>query len=49
VKYAGLAPDYVGPYQFNVVVPAVAANAAAPVTFTVNGTANTQTLYLAIN
>jgi len=49
VKYAGLAPNYVGLYQFNVVVPAIAANAAAPVTFTVNGAPNTQTLYLAVN
>jgi uncharacterized protein (TIGR03437 family) len=48
VRYAGLAPDYVGLYQFNVVVPAIAANNAAPVTFTVNGTAGTQTLYLAV-
>jgi uncharacterized protein (TIGR03437 family) len=48
VKYAGLAPNYVGLYQFNVVVPAIAANNAAPVTFQVSGTAGTQTLYLAV-
>jgi len=47
-QYAGLAPGYVRLYQFNVVVPAIAANNAAPVTFTVNGTAGTQTLYLAV-
>jgi uncharacterized protein (TIGR03437 family) len=49
VNYAGLAPDYVGLYQFNVVVPTIAATNAAPVTFTLNGTAGTQTLYLAVN
>ncbi|HUB77666.1 MAG TPA: FG-GAP-like repeat-containing protein [Bryobacteraceae bacterium] len=48
VRYAGLAPNYVGLYQFNVVVPAIAANAAAPLAFQVNGTAGTQTLYLAV-
>jgi len=48
VRYAGLAPNYVGLYQFNVVVPEIAANNAAPVTFQVGGTAGTQTLYLAV-
>jgi uncharacterized protein (TIGR03437 family) len=48
VQYAGLAPDYVGLYQFNVVVPAIPANNAAPVTFSVNGIAGTQTLYVAV-
>jgi uncharacterized protein (TIGR03437 family) len=48
VLYAGLAPNYVGLYQFNVVVPSIAANNAAPVTFQVGGTAGTQTLYLAV-
>jgi uncharacterized protein (TIGR03437 family) len=48
VQYAGLAPNYVGLYQFNVVVPAIAANNAATVKFQVNGTAGTQTLYLAV-
>jgi uncharacterized protein (TIGR03437 family) len=48
VQYAGLAPDYVGLYQFNVVVPSIPANNAAPVTFTVNGVTGTQTLYLAV-
>jgi len=49
VRYAGLAPDFVGLYQFNVLVPSIAASNAAPVTFSVNGTAGTQTLYLAVN
>jgi uncharacterized protein (TIGR03437 family) len=48
VRYAGLAPNYVGLYQFNIVVPAITANNAAPVTFQVNGTAGAQTLYLAV-
>jgi uncharacterized protein (TIGR03437 family) len=48
VKYAGLAPGYVGLYQFNVVVPNVAADDLTPVTFTLGGVAGTQTLYTAI-
>jgi uncharacterized protein (TIGR03437 family) len=48
VQYAGLAPDFVGLYQFNVVVPSIASNDAARVTFSVSGTAGTQTLYLAV-
>jgi uncharacterized protein (TIGR03437 family) len=46
--YAGLAPGYTGLYQFNLVVPNVAPNDAAPITFTLGGTAGTQKLYLAI-
>jgi uncharacterized protein (TIGR03437 family) len=48
VKYAGLAPGYVGLYQFNVVVPNIAANDLTPVTFTLGGVPGTQTLYTAI-
>jgi uncharacterized protein (TIGR03437 family) len=48
VNYAGLAPGYVGLYQFNVVVPSVPANDLTPVTFTLGGVAGTQTLYTAI-
>jgi uncharacterized protein (TIGR03437 family) len=52
VTYAGLVANAVGLYQFNIVVPAIAANAAAPITFTVNinGTdvAGTQTLFTAV-
>jgi uncharacterized protein (TIGR03437 family) len=48
VNYAGLAPDYVGLYQFNVVVPSVPANDLTPVTFTLGGVAGAQTLYTAI-
>jgi len=46
--YAGLAPGYTGLYQFNVVVPANAGTGAVPLTFTVDGTAGTQTLCLAL-
>ena len=52
VQYAGLVAGAVGLYQFNVIVPAIAANNAVPLTFTVNvnGTdvAGTQTLYTAV-
>jgi uncharacterized protein (TIGR03437 family) len=49
VSYAGLSPGYVGLYQFNVVVPAVADNDLVPLTFTLGGTAGTQTLYIAVH
>jgi uncharacterized protein (TIGR03437 family) len=49
VPYAGLAPGYVGLYQFDVVVPAVADNDLVPVTFALGGTAGTQTLYIAVH
>lgn len=48
LPYAGLAPNLVGLYQFNVVVPGVAPGDAVPVTFTLNGTPGTQTLALPI-
>jgi uncharacterized protein (TIGR03437 family) len=37
-----------GLYQFNVVVPAVAASDTVPLTFTLNGVGGTQTLSIAI-
>ncbi len=46
--YYGLAPGSVGLYQFNVVVPSVAASDAVPVTFMLNGVAGTQQLFTAI-
>ena len=46
--YAGLAPGFAGLYQFNIVVPQVPAGNAVPFTFTLGGTAGTQTLYLAV-
>jgi uncharacterized protein (TIGR03437 family) len=48
VTYAGLAPNAVGLYQFNVVVPNVASSAAVPLTFTLDGISGTQTLYIAV-
>jgi uncharacterized protein (TIGR03437 family) len=48
VTYAGLAPTTVGLYQFNVVVPSVAASDSVPLTFTLGGTAGLQTLYIAV-
>jgi len=47
-SYQGLAPGFVGLYQFNVVVPTITANSAATLTFTQGGKAGTQTLYTAV-
>jgi len=49
VAYAGLAPGYVGLYQFNVVVPTVANSNAVPFTFTLGGASGGQTLYTAVH
>jgi uncharacterized protein (TIGR03437 family) len=49
VAYYGLAPGYVGLYQFNVAIPQIANNDFVPVTFTLSGTAGTQTLYTAVH
>ncbi|HKA00352.1 MAG TPA: choice-of-anchor V domain-containing protein [Candidatus Solibacter sp.] len=46
--YAGLAPNFVGLYQFNVTVPNIANNDLAPVAFTLDGTDGPQTLFLAV-
>ena len=46
--YGGLAPQEIGLYQFNVIVPNVAPGDAVPLTFTQGGVSGTQTLYLAI-
>lgn len=48
VTYAGLAPTFVGLYQFNIQVPQVASADAVPVVFTLNGTASAQTLNIAV-
>ena len=48
VGYGGLAPNAVGLYQFNVVVPNVAPSDTVPLTFTLGGVAGTQTLYIAV-
>jgi uncharacterized protein (TIGR03437 family) len=47
-SYAGLAPSFTGLYQFNVVVPSVAANTALPLSFTLGGVKGGQTLYIAV-
>jgi uncharacterized protein (TIGR03437 family) len=48
IGYDGLAPNAVGLYQFNVVVPNAAASDTVPLTFTLGGVAGTQTLYIAV-
>ena len=48
VTYAGLTPQIVGLYQFNVVVPNVAASDTVPVAFTLGGVSGTQNLVIAI-
>jgi len=48
IPYDGLAPNFVGLYQFNVVVPQIAPSDRVPVTFTLGGTSGTQTLYTAV-
>jgi uncharacterized protein (TIGR03437 family) len=42
VQYSGLAPNLVGAYQFNVVVPNVPASDAVPVSFSVGGAIGAQ-------
>lgn len=49
VPYAGLAPGYVGLYQFNIVVPAVADSNLVPLAFFLDGAAGVQTLYTAVH
>jgi uncharacterized protein (TIGR03437 family) len=49
VTYAGLAPNFVGLYQFNITVPAVADSVAVPFTFALGGTSGSQTLYTAVH
>jgi uncharacterized protein (TIGR03437 family) len=46
-SYDGLAPSYTGLYQFDIAVPSVASGNQA-LTFTLGGTAGTQTLYLSV-
>jgi uncharacterized protein (TIGR03437 family) len=48
VLYDGLAPQLVGVYQFNVVVPDVPASDTTPLVVTLGGTPVAQTLYLFI-
>jgi uncharacterized protein (TIGR03437 family) len=49
LAYQGLSPGSVGLYQFNVVVPNVAASDATQITLTQGGAPNQQTLYTAIS
>jgi uncharacterized protein (TIGR03437 family) len=49
IAYSGLAPGFVGLYQFNVQVPQVADNDAVPMTFTLGGVPGTQKLYVAVH
>ena len=48
LQYAGLAPQAIGLYQFNLIVPNVAPGSAVPITFSQGGVAGTQTLYIAV-
>ena len=49
LSYFGLAPNFVGLYQFNVVVPSVANNDLVPLSFKLNGAAGSQTLFIAVH
>ena len=48
VSYGGLAPDFVGLYQFNVVVPNILDNDQAPIVISQGGTPISQTLITAV-
>jgi uncharacterized protein (TIGR03437 family) len=49
IAYAGLAPGFVGLYQFNITVPSTLANADYPITVTVGGTAINQKMSLTVH
>jgi len=49
LTYFGLAPGFVGLYQFNVVVPLVPDSDLVPLTFTLGGASGSQTLYTAVH
>lgn len=48
LSYSGLAPTAIGLYQFNVVVPNVAASDAMPLIFKLGGVSGTQTLFVSV-
>jgi len=48
LPYFGLAPNFVGLYQFNIMVPSVANNDLVPLTFNLGGIPGTQTLFTAV-
>jgi uncharacterized protein (TIGR03437 family) len=49
LPYSGLAPNYLGLYQFNVVVPNIPNSDLVPITFTLGGANGMQTLYTAVH
>lgn len=49
LSYFGLAPSFVGLYQFNIVVPNIANSDLVPVTFTLGNQTSVQTLYTAVH
>ena len=49
LPYYGLAPNFVGLYQFNVVVPGIPDNDLVPLTFNLGGVSGTQTLFTAVH
>lgn len=48
IAYDGLAPNFVGLYQFDVTIPNVAASDAVPLTFSLGGASGTQKLAIAV-
>ena len=48
VRFAGLVQGFLGLYQFNIIVPSVAASDAVPFTFSLNGAPGTQSLLLPV-
>jgi len=49
LSYFGLAPNFVGLYQFNVVLPNVPDGDLVPLTFNLGGVPGTQTLFTAVH
>lgn len=49
ITYAGLAPNAIGLYQFNVVVPNISNSDMVPLTFTLGTETGAQTLYTAVH
>jgi uncharacterized protein (TIGR03437 family) len=49
IQFAGLTGGYLGLYQFNVVVPNVAASDTVPLTFSLSGTPGTQQMLISIS
>jgi len=49
LTYAGLAPGYIGLYQFNITVPSTLANGDYPINVTIGGTALSQKMSLTVH